>query len=603
MQYGSPGRELDTDFAGEGGYLWRATSALLFWEDSEASCRAVDMFPLEPAANRPAGSLALLWPLFLSLGFGQFVETLTCALQGRHPIQEVGMTIFEHSLAFAEAEAVVTKPLALNTTQFYQPKSIFMQDGSSVLLPRLKLSKIVNVPPEVLLISLISSVSHFVSNTLAIFGIRSRYRLITTAIWGLAYMSTFAWSFLRLTSKITEPDQYVGILRFPTVCIVGFIPHLLILFGIIACGLIYLLALIITVLSPPPGLPPSLTLRQRFAAAYDNLHANIHMSAITPLTINWNEDFYTAILKVGFTVLTAASEAVFLNEGTKVNVHSMTWLEKKRLQDVLTRRRQFQHRLANIPSELTDDAFAARIELVDNLQAEAIGATVPLSGYANERKARGSNPVSDATRSTGRNDMAGLQQRRSRFFLTYQFFRSISRLVGLIHARLTIALLRKLRVSYRPGWLRRLAGSPTTEKPHIAVSRADRSRYQGTGATEPWLTLDDRSRVRPNSDFDIESFAKERLRQSGFYDNPDEEDSRARLDDYLYSWWRNGGRWGDVDTSSDYEPHEEDDDDATSVISYATTTDNDEWSDVDEDGQRTPTRDTYKRSRGTNSRP
>ncbi len=596
MQYGAPGRQLDTDFGGEGGYLWRATSTLLFWETPEDSCRAVNMFPTDPESTRPAGSLALLWPLFLSLGFGQFVETLTCALQGRHPIQEVGMTIFEHSLAFAEAEAVVTKPLGLNSTLFYQPKSIFTPDGSSLLLPRAKLSRFVNVPPEVLLISLISSVSHFVSNTLAIFGIRSRYRLITTAIWGLAYMSTFAWSFLRLTSKITEPDQYVGILRFPTVCIVGFIPHLLILFGIIACGLIYLLALVITVLAPPPGLPPSLTLRQRFAAAYDNLHANIHMSAITPLTINWNEDFYTAILKVGFTVLTAASEAVFLNEGTKVNVHSMTWLEKKRLQDVLARRRQFRHRLANIPSELTDDGFATGIELVDNLPADAVGATVPLTGYANERKARSSNATSDATRSAARNDLAGLQQRRSRFFLTYQFFRSISRLIGLIHARLTIALLRKLRVSYRPGWLRRLAGSLPTEKSHVSGSRAERSRNQGSGASDPWLTLDDRSRVRPNREFDVESFAKERLRQSGYYDNPEEEDSQARLDEYLYSWWRNGGRWGDVDTSSDYVPPQ-DDDDTTSVISYATTTDNDEWSDVDEDGQRTPTRESYLRSR------
>jgi hypothetical protein len=96
MQYGAAGHQLDTDFGGEGGFLWRTSSALLFWENAEDSCRAVDMLPLDPSSTRPAGSLALLWPLFVSLGFGQFMETLSCALQGRHPIQEVGMTIFEY---------------------------------------------------------------------------------------------------------------------------------------------------------------------------------------------------------------------------------------------------------------------------------------------------------------------------------------------------------------------------------------------------------------------------------------------------------------------------------------------------------------------------
>lgn len=95
IQYGAPGRQLDTDFGGEGGFLWRASSSLLFWEDLQDSCKAVNMYPLDPDETRPAGSLALLWPLFLSLGFGQFIETMSCALQGRHPIQEVGMTIFE----------------------------------------------------------------------------------------------------------------------------------------------------------------------------------------------------------------------------------------------------------------------------------------------------------------------------------------------------------------------------------------------------------------------------------------------------------------------------------------------------------------------------
>ncbi|KAF1919568.1 hypothetical protein BDU57DRAFT_546198 [Ampelomyces quisqualis] len=594
MQYGAPGRQLETDFGADAGYVWRASSALLFWETTEDSCRAVNMLPIDADSTRSSGSLALLWPLFLSLGVSQFLETLSCALQGRHPVQEAGMTIFEHSLAFAEAEAVVTKPLAVDSTRFLKPKQIFTPDGASFLMSRSSLNRIVNVPPEVLTISLISAVSHLTSNVLAIAGVRSRYRLVTTSIWGLAYMATFSWSFLKLTSRIADPNQSpVGILRFPTVCIVGFIPHLLILVGIVVCGLIYLLALFITVLSPPPGQPGSLTLRQRFRAAYNNLHANIHLSASAPLTINWNEDFYTAILKVGFSVLTAASEAVFLNEGTKVHVHAMTWLEKKRLQDIVTRRRQFRKALTDIPMELRGGPLAAGVEMVDKFDEDGAN-TGTNSGYANERKTRGAQGASEAGRTTSHNDPAGLTQRRSRFFLTFRFFRSISLLIAAIHARLTISLLRRLRIAYQPRWLRRLAGPQEPDKAREEYNK--RASHVAEFASEPWLTLDNRSRVRPDSDFDVETFAKERLRQSGYYTEAESEDSQERLNDYLYSWWRNGGKWGEVDTSTDYIPPQEDD--TTSVMSLATT-DNSEWSDEEEDGQRTPTRETYRLRRET----
>ncbi|KAH3947041.1 hypothetical protein HBI56_059080 [Parastagonospora nodorum] len=592
VQYGAAGRQLDTDFAGEGGYLWQASSKVLFWESIEDSCRAANMLPSDEESTRPSGSLAILWPLFLSLGISHFVETLSCALQGRQPVQEAGMTIFEHSLAFAEAEAVVTKPLAIDTTRFFKPKQMWTPDGSSFMMPRSSLNKIVNVPPEVLIISLISSISHFTSNALAIAGVRSRYRLVTTTIWGLAYMATFSWSFVKLTSRIADPNQSpVGILRFPTVCIVGFIPHLLILAGIFTCGLIYLLALFITVLSPPPGQPASLTLRERFTVAYNNLHANIHLSATAPLTINWHEDFYTAILKVGFTVLTAASEAVFLNEGTKVHVHPMTWIEKKRLEDIVTRRRKFRQSLTNIPPQLRSGTLAAGVEVVDGIDGDTPNQSAT-SGYATERKTRGAKSAADATRTTGHRDPAGLAQRRNRFFLTFRFFRSIFMLIAAIHARFTLSLLEKLRIAYRPRWMRRLAGPQEMDKMRPADMRG--GSYMVPSADESWLTLDDRSRFRPDSSFDVETFAKERLRQSGFYAEPDTEVAEERLDDYLYSWWRNGGRWGDVDSSTDYMPPQ--DDDTTSVVSFATETDNSEWSD-EEDGQRTPTRETYQRSR------
>jgi hypothetical protein len=592
MQYGASGRQLDTDFGGEGGFLWRLASAILFWETTEESCRAANMLPVDAESTRPAGSLALLWPIFLSLGCSQFVDTLASALQGRRPIQEVGMTIFEHSLAFAEAEAVVTRPLAVSSTRFFKPKAVFAPDGTSLTIPRSRLSKIANVPPEVLLISLISSVSHFTSNLLAIAGVRSRYRLVTTTIWGLAYMSAFAWSFTRLTWMVTDPDQYVGILRFPTVCIIGFIPHLLILLGIGMCGLIYSIAFLVTVLAPPAGQTELLSLRERFAAAYGNLHANIHLSSITPLTINWHDDFYTTILKVGYVILTAASEAVFLNEGTKVNVHSMTWLEKQRLQDVLARRRKLREDLTGIPAELRHNTVAQGIEAVDEFNITTTD-TMLTSGYSKERKTRGVKTDSDPPSSNGQNHPA--HEQRSRYLQVYKFFHRISKLIILSLARVTDWSLTKVGVNYRPRWLRHVAGPYISDKFQSSGSRSQSSQPQSTSSTKtPWLTMDDRTRVRQDQEFDVESFAKDRLRQSGFYSEPGAEDSEDCLNDYLYSWWRNGSLWNDIDNSRDYVASQ--DDDTTSVMSFATTADNDDWSDID-DGQRTPTRDTYQRGR------
>ncbi|KAF1950789.1 hypothetical protein CC80DRAFT_597870 [Byssothecium circinans] len=590
MQYGAPGKQLDTDFGGEGAFLWKLSDAILFYQSAEDSCKAVNMFPTDPSSTRSAGSLALLWPLFISLAFSQLVETLSCALQGRQPVHEAGMTIFEHSLAFAEAEAVVTRPVTLDSTRFYRPRSVFTPDGSSLTINRSTLNTFANVPPEVLVVSLISSFSHFTSNFFAVLGFRARFRLVTTAIWGLAYMATFSWSLFRFITSDGNPGQlHTGIIRFPTVCIVGFIPHLLILFGIAACGIIYLFAFAFTVLSPPPGQPENLSWRERAAVAYGNLHANIHLSAITPLTVNWNEDFYTAILKVGFTVLTAASEAVYLNEGTHINVHSMTWLEKKRLHDILARRRKLRQELT--PVELRGDALAEGLETVDNPNADREN-LLSTSGYGRERKTKGTNTNSDASRAIGHDNGVGLQQRRGRWTLTYQFLKGISFLLFAIQARLIMSVLQKLRIAYHPHWLVRLAGPRAMEKSNLPAESSAPGTMTGL---DPWLESDQRARRHPDVSFDVEEFARERLRKDGSYAERGSHESEEHLNAYLYNWWKGGGRWGDVDTSGDFVHHE--DDDTTSVISFATTTDDDAWSDMDGDGQSTPTQRAHEYSR------
>ncbi|KAH7115947.1 ubiquitin-protein ligase-like protein [Dendryphion nanum] len=564
-QYGAPRRGLLTDFAGEGGFLWQASSTLLFWETEGASCQAVNMLPLSGDRTRPAGSLALLWPLFLSLTFSQFVETLSCALQGRRPLPEVGLTIFEHSLAFAEAEAIVTKPLTLDSTRFWKPESIFTPDGSSISVSRGAMSSFANVPPEVLLISLISSLSHLTSNILAIIGIRAKFRLITTTLGGLAYMAAFIWSFVRFALADPERGIQLGIIRVPTVCIIGFIPHLLILMGIMACGAIYSLAFALTVLSPPPD-QHAATWKERISVAYENLHANIHLSTITPLNISWHEDFYTVILKIGFTILTAASEAVFLNESTRVNVSSMTWLDKQRLQEYLARRRRFRQRLTAVPYELQAGIQSNEVDIGVTSEPNVSNSS---SGYARERKTRDANP--HIPRNTGQTGV-GLQQRRGRWQLAYRFLTGISTLLTVISARIIVSILKKLRISYSPGWLRRFAGpqSPPVGKNDDAQS-SDRSRFT----------------LRPRGP-DIERITREALLQNPEYAHQDRKAFEDDVDQQLYQTFLSSDVPWDVDTTSDYTPPI--DDDMTSVISVddINAGDEDEWSDIS-DGQRTPT--------------
>ena len=101
------------DNAGGGGFLYSLSSTLLPWETDEQSCSAVSMGSPAKASDIPYGSFALLWPVFVRLCLSHFVETLSCALQGRPVISEAGMSIFEHSLAFAEAESLISQSIGL----------------------------------------------------------------------------------------------------------------------------------------------------------------------------------------------------------------------------------------------------------------------------------------------------------------------------------------------------------------------------------------------------------------------------------------------------------------------------------------------------------
>jgi hypothetical protein len=557
-------RAFPLHYAGEDGWLYRVSSALLFWESEETSCANAGMDVMS-GGNRN-GSLALLWPLFLTFCLSQFIETIASALQGRRPVGDINLV--ELSLAFAEAETMVVKPLdlALDAVLALPRSEAFAFDRKSLLGS-------LNIAPEMLLISLLWALNNLTSNVMAIFQVRHKYRLINTGFWGIAYLGVFFWSIFRLT----YPSW---MFRFPTVFLVGFLPHVVVLVGMAACGAIYMSALLLTALSLPPEHGQPASFRARLSAAYRNLQANVHFSTATPLNFRLSDDFYTTLLSTGFTVLTAASEAVYLNEGAKVHVNDLTWLERKRVTS-MEQGLLYKKTRSAIPPELRAAA---------NDRIEALSGNPVPSGYSIERTAR--NQDKDEVLAAIRGDTGmGFLQRGGRFAMALRLIQGTFWLVLGLYAKCLVWTLDKVGIQRRPVWLQNLVG--------CASRKPERTAPENSGGPAPdnfWMPTADGTYKRM-TDLTVDLETEMRTGAGlGSMVYKDENINEERIDEELYGWWKKGGWWGDVDNSGDYHQVSQQDDDGTSMISYATTSttetpsvaddDEDAWEDS---GRRTPT--------------
>lgn len=581
IKYGNPNRKNELDFAGDGGLLYHLSSTLLFWQNDTESCRAADMVQATPMPDLlgQRGSLSLLWPLFQSLCLSQFIETLSCALHGRHVLTETGMSIFEHSLAFAEAEAMISNQLGLSP--FGLPKvggSKAARPGNEIsdalgLVSKSVLFERLNTPPEVLLMGLISSLNHLCSHILGIFNMQGRFRLINTGVWGLCFMGSFIWGFFSFT-----PDGGADaiILRFPTVCIVGFIPHLLILIGICICACIYFLAMSLSVFSPPIGLPAPTSFLDRFKIAHQNLQATSQLSS---LRLNMHEDFYTALLKTGFAVLTVASEAVYLNEGRKISVSRLTWLEEERMQELEASRQSVKM----VPHDFSTEVASGVTLTESDRSLSKSRAGTGMSGYAREKTTKILKTGPNGRHSKMAADGVGALQRGGRYIMAWEFFAGIFKLVTGVITLVLVKIFDKVGISRRPGWL----FNPRDDKPTEVQERASQA---GTpDSLEFWLLSDEGVLSLPQDyNVDVEAETKKRLAYAT--DHWGEEEDR-KLDSTLYGWWKHGGWWGERDGSGSYQPTDQDED-TTSVVSQSAHESEAEWESDDhhdESGRRTPT--------------
>ena len=500
---------------------------------------------------------------------------------------ETGLSLFEHSLAFAEVETMIgnkfgSGPLkATATLKNGTGEEPFDVAGS--ITKEFLLGK-VNTPPEILLIGLISCFNNLTSHILAVFGMQGRYRLLNTGVWGVCFMSVFLWGFFTWNPQ-SNTDAWIS--RFPTVCIVGFIPHLLILVGISICACIYSFALLLSVFSLPVGLPPARSIADRFWLAYDNFQVNAQISS---LRLNMHDDFYSNLLRIGFTALTVASEAVYLNEKRPIDVSRWTWLEEERMAEIEDSRQGST--ILKVGNPRQSDITSAH-----NLATQQeMGSRNWVSGYAKEKTTEQLKSRLGRANRRMTADGIGAVQRGSRYMMAYELFTGIFWLITSWFAMGLLTVTEKIGLSTLSLRLRRQVNNYRDTKNLRKMEVQQMTPEAQPKPLDFWLLSDDGILSLPdNENVDVEAETKKRLRIAN--DHWGQEEQR-KLDSTLYGWWMHGGWWGEKDNSGTYQPSEEGDD-TTSVVSTSNDQSGAEWESEDnEDGRTTPTqRDPNPRSR------
>ncbi|VUC20182.1 unnamed protein product [Clonostachys rosea] len=573
LRWGNSSMKSDLMFSYNNPFFNRLGATILGATD-EQSCRSVKMILSEDDDNiqHIQGSLSALWPLFLSFCLSNFIESVSCTVQGRPHASEVAMSLFEQSLAFAEADAAISSQLSWSS--FTKGSGVKVAvNGTTIALTRSMIMNRVNTAPEVLWIAFLCAITHVTSHLLGVFDLQAKFRLYNTGIWAFCFIGTFVWS--TVTFDLDDPATQ-GLLRFPAVCIIGMIPHILVLFGIIICFSIYGVALILSALSSRgDDERASMSFRQRLIHAHQNMQANISLSEIR---ITREMDIYTALLRTGFTAVTMASEAVYLNEDRGVSVQSHTWLDNARLQEAEEMQRNWSG--LGLTNSQYDNIGAIGLVPVQGKYGYSA------NGYARERAAQ-KVPKGGVDRSI-RNGV-GAAERSARWLMALELFLTVHRLFARISALILLWMFRVARIRSQPAWLLQMANRSTDSK---EGKNEDKSK-DGPGGPGS-KTVDENPLARPeNQDIEAE------FRRS------EPSLNEEHLESELYAYWLRGGWWGGHDSSGDFRPAVNDDDwDTTSVVT-ATTTDGDSQDEYawesEEDGQRTPTGRSPRRSRDESS--
>lgn len=202
---------------------------------------------------------SLLWWVYLSICFAHFIETFCGSLEGRPITTETGLTLFEYSVIFQESQLSA------------------------------------DLSNEILVLSLCACLSHLALHLQAVFN-SYKYRLWFSTLFGGTFLLYFAFSIYNGT-----------VLRFPTICILGYFPQLIMCCVVLICLVLYTLARVFS------------------GSSAENMRNSLHSVNIEP-----TDDFYTCLMKFGTISLTSATRATYLSENSSLYLSRSTWLESGR---------------------------------------------------------------------------------------------------------------------------------------------------------------------------------------------------------------------------------------------------------------------------------
>lgn len=273
-----------------------------------------------------------------------------------------------------------------------------------------------------------------------------------------------------------------------------------------------------------------------------------------------------------------------MNESRGVRLFEHTYLEEDRLREIETAGAQWlgPSFRGHDPDSNSNDGLADNVGLVATKDAPMDLLQKSSSGYAREMTAQKVTKHKSHERAR---DGIGATERSGRWIMALEFFLGINRLLLSWWASLALRFMAKIGLQVRPRWLLWLVS-----RPKASETEAKRKDSTDPDSLNFWmLSLDGELTLPKDEHVDVE--AEMRKRQGGDRAHWDEQEEK-KLDANLYGWWLSGGWWGVDDASGNYTPStQEVDDDTTSVVSFSTTADEQDWeSDFEnDDGRRTPT--------------
>lgn len=260
--------------------FWWLPDSVFAYHASNYDSRSYMATP--PAQVMVGPTTNMYWPIFLSFCLSLFAETFLLVIDGKKPYTELGITIFEHSLAFQE----------------------FSSNGAFIFGGDTGVADFHKRPTEQVLAAALFSICNHLNIHIGALVNGNRWRLVPLTVFGVAFLGYFF-------KEVINGHLW----RFPIILVVTFVPQMLIVGLVGVSVIIFALAVCVN------GFKLSNLNYALFLLVGDEDGPQFD--------IHWHDDFYTALLSLGLLSITLAGKSSYITELSLVNMDDETWLDRQ----------------------------------------------------------------------------------------------------------------------------------------------------------------------------------------------------------------------------------------------------------------------------------